>query len=157
MGRTHSWLWLFIRYRKGSMNTVIDALSRIHAVNMLIFIEIKFDLYEQLWWKYLDESGTDAINTSKETFTLLTIFATVMERFVSLICFRVKKKILFECHDVPSTRHHGLHRTLVLISTHFFGLKCVLMLKIMWLYVTNVRLTRLNALRLQVFYMFGQS
>ena len=30
------------------MNTIVDALSRIHDLNMLNFTKIKFDLYEQL-------------------------------------------------------------------------------------------------------------
>ena len=45
-----------IQYRKGSMNTVIDALSRIHEVNMFNFTKIKHDMYEQLRGKYLDDN-----------------------------------------------------------------------------------------------------
>ena len=51
MGRKARWAKLIqdfdfsIRYRKGSMNTIVDALSCIHEVNMLSFTEIKFDLY----------------------------------------------------------------------------------------------------------------
>ena len=45
-----------IQYRKGSMNTDIDALSRIHEVNMFNFTKIKHDMYEQLRGKYLDDN-----------------------------------------------------------------------------------------------------
>lgn len=37
-----------IRYRKGSENSVADALSRIGEVNLLSFIEIRVDLYDSL-------------------------------------------------------------------------------------------------------------
>ena len=43
-------------YRKGSMNTVADALSHIKEVNMLSFTEIKYDLLDHLRGKYLDDS-----------------------------------------------------------------------------------------------------
>ena len=45
-----------IRYRKGSMNTVADALSRIKEVNILSFTKIKFDLLDHLRGKYLDDN-----------------------------------------------------------------------------------------------------
>ena len=45
-----------IRYRKGSMNTVVDALSHIKEVNMVSFTEIKSDLLDRLRGKYLDDS-----------------------------------------------------------------------------------------------------
>ena len=32
------------------MNTVVDALSRIHEINMLSFTKIKSDLYDHLRW-----------------------------------------------------------------------------------------------------------
>ena len=68
-----------IRYRKGSMNIVADALSRIREVNMLSFTEITSDLYDHLQGKYPDdsyfakyrarvESGTDTTTSSKEYF-----------------------------------------------------------------------------------------
>ena len=66
------------------MNIVVDALSLIHEVNVLNFIEINIDIYEQLQGKCLDEkyfgklwvgakSGIDAINISslKGTFYIL--------------------------------------------------------------------------------------
>ena len=37
------------------MNTVVDALSRIKEVNMISFIEIKYDLLDHLRGKYLDD------------------------------------------------------------------------------------------------------
>ena len=45
-----------IRYGKGSMNTVVDALSCIKEVNMLSFTEIKSDILDHLRGKYLDDS-----------------------------------------------------------------------------------------------------
>ena len=33
---------------------------------------------------------------------------------------KARKKILFECHDVPSIGHPRIHHTLVLISSEFF-------------------------------------
>ena len=45
----------FIQYRKGSMNTVANALSRIKEVSMLSFTEIKYDLLDHLQGKYLDD------------------------------------------------------------------------------------------------------
>ena len=41
---------------KGSMITVVDALNRIHEVNMLSFIEITSDLYDCLGGMYPDDS-----------------------------------------------------------------------------------------------------
>ena len=68
-----------IRYRKGSMNTITDALSHIREVNMLSFIEITSYLYDHLRGKYLDDNyfakywtrvkfGTNITTTSKESF-----------------------------------------------------------------------------------------
>ena len=45
-----------IRYRKGSMNTIVDTLSNIKEVNMLSFTEIKSDILDHLRGKYLDDS-----------------------------------------------------------------------------------------------------
>ena len=45
-----------IRYRKGSMNTVVDALSHIKEINMLSFTEIKSNILDRLRGKYLDDS-----------------------------------------------------------------------------------------------------
>ena len=45
-----------IRYRKGSMNIVLDALTRIKEVNMLGFTEIKSDLLDHLQGIYLEDS-----------------------------------------------------------------------------------------------------
>ena len=45
-----------IRYCKGSMNTIADALSRIKVVNMVSFTEIKSDLLDHYRAKYLDDS-----------------------------------------------------------------------------------------------------
>ena len=43
-----------IRYRKGSMNIVVGALSCIREVNMLSFTEITSDIYDHLLGKYPD-------------------------------------------------------------------------------------------------------
>ena len=83
----HKWWWsdliqdfdLTIQYFKGSMNTIVDALSHIREVNMLSFNEISSYLYDLLWEKYPDDSyfakywtrvefGTNITTTSKESF-----------------------------------------------------------------------------------------
>ena len=45
-----------IQYPKGSMNTIIDELSRIREVNMLSFTEITSDLCDHLRGKYPNDS-----------------------------------------------------------------------------------------------------
>ncbi len=114
MGRKARWAELIqdfdfsIRYRKGSMNTVADALSRIHEVNMLSFTEIKSDLYDHLRGKYLDdsffrkfwaraESGIDAITTasSKGTFHIANGLLYRNGKVCVPDLPEVKKKILF--------------------------------------------------------------
>jgi hypothetical protein len=123
-----------IRYRKGSLNTVADALSRLHEVNMLSFTELKSDLFDLLRGKYLDdsffkrywvraESGIEANEITKPSKSTFHISNGLLYRN-GKVCVpdlpEVKKKILYECHDAPSAGHPGIHRTLVLVSTNFF-------------------------------------
>ena len=101
-----------IRYRKGSMNIVDDALSRIREVNMLNFTEITSDLYDHLRGKYPDdshlqnigpsvESGIDITTTSMDPSTLLTVCSTVMGRSVFQICLRSKREFFLSAMMYP--------------------------------------------------------
>ena len=123
-----------IRYRKGSMNTDVDALSLIKEVNMLSFTEIKSDFLDHLRGKYLDdiyfskyytkaESGLDA-NTStlpsKVTFHITSGLLYRSGKVCVLDLPNVKQNILHECQNAPSTVHPRIQRTLVLISSTFF-------------------------------------
>ena len=61
VGRKTRWAELIqdfdftIRYCKGSMNSVADALSHIKEVNVLSFTEIKSDLLNHIRGRYLDD------------------------------------------------------------------------------------------------------
>ena len=110
------------------MNIVADALSRIREVNMLSFTEITSYLHDHLRGKYREdsyfakyrtrvESRTTITTTSKESFRIANGLVYRNGKVCVLDLLEVKKIILFECHDAPSTGHPGIHRTLVLIST----------------------------------------
>ena len=56
LGTSHSRLGFFIWYHKGSMTIDIDALTWIHDVNGLGFIEMKPNQYEHPRGEYLDNN-----------------------------------------------------------------------------------------------------
>ena len=124
------------RYNKGCMNTrVADALSHIKEVYMLSFKEIKSDLLDHVWAKYLDghnyfskywtkvESGLDADTSTlslKATFHITNGVLYHSGKVCVPDLQDVEQKILHECHDAPFASHPGIQCTLVLISSTFF-------------------------------------
>ena len=90
-GQILSKTFFSIHYRKGLTNSIVEALTCIHEVNMFIFTKLKSDNFDQLQGKCLHdsffkryrmrgESGKDAIN----------------------------RKIIFQCHDMPKFGHLGI-------------------------------------------------
>ena len=109
------------------MNIVADALNRIREVNMLSFTEITSNLYDHLQGKYPDdnyfakdwarvESGTNTTTSSKESFHIANGLLYRNGKVCVLDLHEVEKRIIFECHDAPSTGHPGLHCTLIEIQ-----------------------------------------
>ena len=126
-----------IRYRKGALNSVADALSRIPEINALSFVEFNNDLFDLIRGKqkYLDdrtfskfwkraETGIDVDYGTTSTPKNLYYVANGLLYRNSKVCIPhikdIKNKILYECHDAPSAGHPGVQRTLALIKARFF-------------------------------------
>ena len=54
-GQILSKTYVSIHYCKGLMNSIVEALSCIHEVNMFIFTKLKSDLFDQLQGKCLHD------------------------------------------------------------------------------------------------------
>ena len=90
---------------RGSMNTMVDALSLIKEVNMLNFIEITSNLYDHLQGKYHDdsyqiywarvESRTDITTPLKESFHIVNGLLHRNGKVCVPDFPEVKKRILF--------------------------------------------------------------
>ena len=82
---------------------------------------------------------------NKHLLTLQTICSTYhMERFVIAIYSMSTRKLLFECHDAPSTRHSRIYHMLVFISANLLQPKMLLNI--------YVKLTKLHTFqRIQLF------
>ncbi|XP_024519172.1 uncharacterized protein LOC112342112 [Selaginella moellendorffii] len=93
-----------IWYKHGGDNKVADALSRM--VNSISFVKLSSDLLDELKeFADFDSFITDIRAKGR----------VVVPRVDKLI-----KRILVECHDVPSAGHPGVLRTYMLVKRHFF-------------------------------------
>ncbi|XP_024528799.1 uncharacterized protein LOC112345739 [Selaginella moellendorffii] len=121
-----------IRYKHGGDNKVADVLFRM--VNSISFVKLSNDLLDELK-EFADfdsfitgirakvllrDASTDLKGDKFASFEIRDGILVKKGRVVVPCVDKLIKRILVECHDVPSAGHPGVLRTYMLVKRHFF-------------------------------------